>query len=368
MRNLRRWKRYCLGDGAVYFDQRPKTLEALTKMLSLKVASDLLQVGEVRQESSSDSDHCANVECAILSTCARLEIIISIELASSIIMNNEIESLIKDATAQFLSDQIISQRRKKLSYIINRILPFSVFDKPSRLHTESFPQVQNQDSSKTKELMTSFLENMECTTGIYDVSRRMCKVAAGLQDRATFRPFSARDAHIMAQIKQTVPFGLHLSLKGVNTDVDDQPILLKNHKQPELSSVKVTKLVFDTALHAGKAARSPKVVPILNILRDESNGADGPQDLSRQAALSAINLAVDPSVKTCVAKVKAMEASSAISELQARVKRKSKDMGIRVGSENDKRLKSMLHKRTMDLRNGKAVDIEEVLKTLEMEV
>jgi len=79
MRHLERWKRYCLGDGGVYFDQRPKTLTALNSLLCREMVRSF-EDGAV-DDGAVDVD--VDVECAILSTCARLEIIVSVDLLSS---------------------------------------------------------------------------------------------------------------------------------------------------------------------------------------------------------------------------------------------------------------------------------------------
>ena len=96
MRHLERWKRYCLGYGGLYFDQRPRTLTAHNSLLCREVvrafASGALDSrgdgdgggGETNEDGPVDVD----VEYAILSTCARLEIIVSVDLLSSPVLSD----------------------------------------------------------------------------------------------------------------------------------------------------------------------------------------------------------------------------------------------------------------------------------------
>ena len=91
VRHLERWKRYCLGDGGVYFDRRPRTLTELNRRLCHDLLHSLLPFRNHRSDdhhishdtnsstASTDMHVDVDVECAIISTCARLEIIISFE-------------------------------------------------------------------------------------------------------------------------------------------------------------------------------------------------------------------------------------------------------------------------------------------------
>mmetsp|Transcript_4650 Transcript_4650/g.5388 ORF Transcript_4650/g.5388 Transcript_4650/m.5388 type:complete len:152 (-) Transcript_4650:916-1371(-) len=142
MRHLERWKRYCLGDGGVYFDQRPKTLTALNCLLCQEMVRAFGISASLDGETNENDDVDVDVdaECAIISTCARLGIIVSVELplpsvptsyknstlpstttattittttptATTALTNEEIETLVKTTTAQFLSEQVVSYRR-----------------------------------------------------------------------------------------------------------------------------------------------------------------------------------------------------------------------------------------------------------------
>ena len=65
-RTMRAWKEYCLGDGGVYFDQRPKALKALNSLLVVKISQSLdLQDGD---DSDRAKTRNINVEAAVFST------------------------------------------------------------------------------------------------------------------------------------------------------------------------------------------------------------------------------------------------------------------------------------------------------------
>ena len=128
------------------------------------------------------------------------------------------------------------------------------------------------------------------------------------------------------------------------------------------------KILFDSSLIAGKGARSPKIVPILDELRQESFGADGPVELSRQAAESAKKLAVDPAVRSCVANIKGRIASKSIIVLKDKARELAENEGLKLESNDGLAIRSLLHQPMMNLRNGDNVDIERVLRNVESQL
>lgn len=190
------------------------------------------------------------------------------------------------------------------------------------------------------------------TVNVENVSRRLCLIGAGLQDRPIFRPFSSRDAHVMAQIKRS-------SDGAVQQGPDEKSFD---------TTTTYCKILFDVALQCGKAARSPKAVPILDDLRSASNGADGPPELSKAAALSAVKLAVNPAVVMCSAKLKAMEATNEILRLREGAADLTRQSGRRLDSAGCVPIRNLLHEPTIRLREGKSVDIEKVLKDVQIEI
>lgn len=280
MRHLERWKRYCLGDGGVYFDRRPETLNALNRSLCREMvralelsASASNGGGGVNNRDSGVSGDAGvggdgfDVECVILSTCARLEIILSVDIQSPLslssvpsskpsmtmmISNEEIETLVKTTTAQFLSNQVVSYRRgKRLSFLLHKLLPMvSIFDRPARIvpHRSDngdlsptdrqrqkwrLRNIVHPNHDRTRQLTSDFTQQiltaLTYESGIEPIARRMCFLATGLLPSHTdpgvsigdttnttatttaatptiatdFRPFSARDSHVVAQMKRS---------------------------------------------------------------------------------------------------------------------------------------------------------------------
>jgi hypothetical protein len=66
------WKRAALGDGGIYWDQRPKSLLALNSAVAEHVFHRLSSYNQL-------SSSMTNVECAVISTCARFEILLCIQ-------------------------------------------------------------------------------------------------------------------------------------------------------------------------------------------------------------------------------------------------------------------------------------------------
>jgi len=206
--------------------------------------------------------------------------------------------------------------------------------------------------------------------GVNDVTERLLLLASGLLERKIFRPFSSRDSHVMAQLKQSATGALRKSytLKSLN---EDNNMLLYNHQnnnKNEQHNIRYIKMIFDAALQAGKASRSSKVVPILDELRDQSKGADGPIKLSKIAAESAKTLAIKPVLKACVARFKAMEASESIAALQSSAKSLADEAGIDLKADDGKLLRRILHQPMVDLRDGKDIDKENILQMIQTEI
>ncbi len=160
-----------------------------------------------------------------------------------------------------------------------------------------------------------------------------------------FRPFSARDAHIMLQLKRT------------------QQIFGTTQHQPCLS------VLFETALRAGKAARTVACVPELESLLKYGTGnskyeAEPPETLMAQVAEAARIKAVEPMVVECVGKFKAMQASHAIAQL-----RQAAEALLHNCKRDERRwMQQRLHQPTMQLRKGECVDVHQLITSLQREL
>ena len=162
----------------------------------------------------------------------------------------------------------------------------------------------------------SILLHME---GVPPVSRHLCRLAAGLENSVgLFRPFSARDSHVMHQLKRSAAGAVHLT--GIHNITTLMP-----------KSVKYIKLMLDSALHAGKAARSSKHVPILDQLREvmkmsslittKENKALL-NELTSMAEHQALILAVEPTVQNCLSRFIALENTKSRSQKYKQIKQK----------------------------------------------
>ena len=121
---------------------------------------------------------------------------------------------------------------------------------------------------------------------------------------------------------------------------------------------------------AGKAARNEKTVP--EIIKLKEYGSDGTPSsaLAGLVAEAAIEKAVKPSVVACVAKLLAQESDTAtqITTMRQRVN----DIVVSLGDEKPlhKVANRLLHKPTMQIREGKLSqnDIEDVVRTIEKQL
>jgi hypothetical protein len=346
-RLMKRWKTYILGDGGVYFDQRPNSLRELNKHISVSMVNSLLD---------RCHDNSVNVETAVISTCARFEVLVAVEMES---MDEQHETYFQDLVLKIISEQIIAFRcktrwrnlnyfyiMKRMKYIAFKILPFSPRDNPNRIYNgtirdEWFHDIQDMTRALSKSAVVR--------NDIQDICRRLCSMASGL-DRPYFRPFSARDSHIISQMKR--------SSEGI----------VKSSQSVSKSSSTYCKLLFDSALHSGKASRSSKVVPLLDELRLVSKGADGPRELSLRAAECAKLFAVEPSVSQCYSKFNSMKRAKDVSDFRYRASTLVSQFGLKLESDECAIIRSILHQPTIDIRNGLNIKTDDVLAEIQAEL
>lgn len=340
-----RWKNYLLGDGGVYFDQRPKALRELNTHLSFRLMSDIAH---------HYKDEHVKVESAVISTCARFEVIVTLEMKSS---SPSINFELRDSILRILSEQMVSFRcktkGKKLKFIVRRakyfmfkVIPFLPRDNCRRVYNDDIcedwlPQIDAiwSDLSKTV-LMTSEVK---------EICRRLCYTASGL-DRPIFRPFSARDSHIVYQMKRS-----------------SEAVIRSQYNLSESSST-YCKILFDTALQSSKAARSPKVLPILDDLRLESKGVDGPIELSKLAADAAKLTAIEPAVRNCCKRFQSLERSNDIAYFRHLASEIVSRSGFKLESDECASIRRILHQPMIDMKNGIKVPPEEVLYLVQNEI
>jgi hypothetical protein len=200
-KKIKQWKQYCLGDGGVYFDERPETLKALNVLLCKTIRRNL-EKDERQQSDTLDSDatNVKSVEVAVVSTCARLEILIVVQYADSArIDGNILRDTVQRSILETILEQI-SYHQNRLSFRLQNKLPFNLFDRPSRIWGNAS---HSKHSTIDGHLLNELSREVVLVEGVKDVSERLCLIAAGLLDRPLFRPFSSRDSHVMHQLKRS---------------------------------------------------------------------------------------------------------------------------------------------------------------------
>lgn len=278
-------------------------------------------------------------ECAILSNCARLDILVSLDFGQSIINSGQEEIDVKRIISAVVSSQleVFQSKKTERNAFIEGVS--SLLDLPGMV---------DETIDISVEVTTELESLLEIKSEVDDILRHFSFVAAGLAQRASrpdrdvvFRPFSSRDAHIMLQLKRTA----------------------------EVSKEFTTmKTIFDTALSSGKGARNPKECPSLNKLK----GYDGegkysqaaPPKLARDVADDVVDLIIEPQVQKGIQRLRANAAASSITYLrsQAELLYNPDD------KDSAKIVNRLLHEPTMKLRDGVDVDVAKIISSIQEEL
>lgn len=279
-------------------------------------------------------------ECAILSNCARLDILVSLDFGQSIINSGQEEIDVKRIISAVVSSQleVFQSKKTERNAFIEGVS--SLLDLPGMV---------DETIDISVEITTELESLLEIKSEVDDILRHFSFVAAGLAQRASrpdrdvvFRPFSSRDAHIMLQLKRTA----------------------------EVSKEFTTmKTIFDTALSSGKGARNPKECPSLNKLK----GYDGegkysqaapPPKLAREVADDVVDLIIEPQVQKGIQRLRANAAASSITYLrsQAELLYNPDD------KDSAKIVNRLLHEPTMKLRDGVDVDVAKIISSIQEEL
>jgi hypothetical protein len=248
--NVWKWKDAVLGDGRDFFIPRPKTLAKLQQYL-------MSQVEMIRS-------------IVVLSNCARLELLVTIrhdnETTRCTSVNRiKTESkqdgdgtssssllLVREAISRALLLQVHHYQSQRFFLLDPPPIdwPSSIAMNPEPRHNTGYP---NDDDDEEEEMVQQLVCHWNAFDTLPLILTHWCHVASGLSTRANrpdrtvaFRPFSSRDAHIMLQFKRLVVLMNH------NKDKDDSTTTNTTTAMP--------KWIVDTALAAGKAARSNAIV------------------------------------------------------------------------------------------------------------
>ena len=221
LREVWRWKDVALGDGRDYFIPRPR---AISDFQSLFLRNDYAP-SKIDESFPTNIQVCVE-ECSILSNCARLDIYLSLRTMSAKfrdkISTNEngiksydwIELEAKRIAAYVLANQLKNYQdsKSKRSILSESISTF--LDLPGVIQTENRSlesSSMKSEDPETYSIINQLANSLHVSSGVENVTRHACLVAAGMKDRPSrpgrkvpFRPFSSRDAHVMLQMKRTV--------------------------------------------------------------------------------------------------------------------------------------------------------------------
>jgi hypothetical protein len=353
IRDLWKWKDIVLGDGRDYFVPRPRALKALSDAFVGRVWTyDTLDLESVEGDTSFKVE-----ECCILSNCARMDILLAVShpLVSSNIrtdwnsthMAHEAAISIAAASLESQLNTYQMQKQKSSNPLWEGIA--SKLDLPGLVQTEStLPSnlLSSTCESSTRDLIKSFQPHSQSDPA--SILMHYCLIAAGLAPRPSrpgrtiqFRPFSSRDAHILLQLKRT------------STTFGSYPLM---------------KIVLDTALSAGKVARDPDKISILEELR----GMDGegrfrraaPSDLAQRAAETVTQDGIVPLVQKGLERLGGIHAKERVKELRNKAEGillEVKGITFDDGGKAASTVKKLLHEPCIKIRKGTVVDENDVL-------
>ena len=290
VQDLWRWKDACLGDGRDFFVPRPKTLRALQQVI---------QSREPRIR-----------ECLILSNCARFELMLVTEA--------DVQS-----TVATVSEVLMGQ----VEALKKRSMPLPPFDWPAVI--ESNPPSSATDTTLDPQQHWSVLEDPA------DVSRHLCLIAAGMASRprrpgrpTPFQPFSARDAHVLLQLKRTL-----------------------DPQQPQCTRW------LQYALQFGKRVRTVADVPEIADLRGTPSAAD----VERVTKIVKEKV-LESAVQDFVQELQANELTPTIVSLR----REAESL---VNDEKELQwVRRELHEPTMAMRRGDSIELTALLRRIESDL
>jgi len=369
-------------------------------------------------------------ECAVLSNCARMDVLLSVKMdieylppslnvrtaddnrsitiqdsdvIDGVLCPHNVELLGAEITKNVLAGCLSSQLESYQSKINNSNMLWegisSLFDLPGmvvdpagtampysgkilqrqRNNQTSFSP-QPQLSSQYDDIFLTIQKSLIHTSSLPNLITHVALVASGLQSRPSrpdrpihFRPFSSRDSHILLQLKRVLEI-----------------------VPPTYPRIRI---ILESALSAGKAARNSNIVPSLERLRGYDIGSkyspSAPTILWKEVAEDVKVLAIKPSVERCITRLKALEGKDKIVEIQVKAEElMNKVLETHCFNDNDftstrtmmthdekkvsvimsrekkiikmqKIVKKMLHQPLMDIRkDSNKVNVEQVLEEL----
>jgi hypothetical protein len=318
LKDVWKWKDAVLGDGRISFLPNHKSLKQFQSVFMKRSNKGS---SRNRRKTPSISDFVVNIEeCAIVSNCARLEILLVVSMTS---MNDNLD---------------YNQRLRALESILKRAVSNTLLDQVSFYQSFSFhdilkQQIQKLDLQTVLDCDVNICESPAPSTihdlykywthvqGTEAVCHHLCLVAAGMATRPNrpsqpveFRPFSSRDSHILLQLKRTL----------------------------SVSTGKTCQKILQCALTAGKACRNPDKVPEILALKAGLGGHDKAEE--EQVMTAVLEKAIGPTVQECVNSLIAAKQSKRIQDLRDTV------MDWSTSDEETRWLRKQLHQPTMEIR------------------
>ena len=320
LKEIWKWKDAILGNGNHFIAPKPKQLKAVQSAL---IAQNSKKRKRKLNTKSMESDFftLSIDECAILSNCARLEIMM---VVSTTIAHDD------------------SHRRQELDLILKTVVSNALMDQSRFFQSIPFPTILQEQlksldrrstaisvtnispQSNARVSSTNAMELRHCWThfqGTEEVCRHLCLVAAGMATRPNrlsqpveFQPFSSRDAHILVQLKRTL----------------------------ESTEGKVCQKILQSALAAGKACRNVEKVPEIAVLKP-GIWRPNSEDVWR-ANQAVLEKAIDPMVQECFNNFVAASQSQQIQTFRDTV------LSWSSNEEETRWLRKQLHEPTMQLR------------------
>ena len=232
-----------------------------------------LPLSQCSNGASINSETFVVEECATLSNCARLDVILV--LATTPRMTNEkttneaARTAARYAVAYHLQQQVVSQRTKN-TLLLERSGLSSWLDLPGVINLEKDSTTTDAFTAEQSTKVNQLGQRLTSMEGSHSISYHLALIAGGLAPRPNrpdreviFRPYSSRDAHILLQLKRTVEV-----ISTLNAEKEKV-----GRKETRHTGSGRIKTLLDGALSAGKAARNERAVPEIKRLKEY--GSDG---------------------------------------------------------------------------------------------
>ncbi|CAE7775294.1 uidB, partial [Symbiodinium sp. CCMP2456] len=322
------WKEKVLGDGHDFFIPRPRTTRRLASVFRSMPGADI-------------------EEAVVLGNCKRFDVYLALEKPKH-------TDLVCQRVADMTAQQMASYRQQQGGWLEGAktwlLQASNGFDVPDLVS----PPEHLGDRAETEGIRRDALalqKAFEVRSGCCGVTAYCAAVAAGLEGRPkeAFNPCSARDAHIMLQLKRT--------LEAATTPEDGRAPCGKR-----------LGLIFRIALEVGKAVRNPERLPQLEQLQAYGEGrlSKAPRRSAAAAAEVAERSILRPAVAKCASKLQGFRNAGRVTALRSKAEELFQQLQLGACTAKElqqarRRLNRLLHVPTLALKGGDEVDQEAIL-------